>query len=227
MNPDLLTISDIGLASGEYWYRVSAYYNLASYGFPGTYDESMTAGPEPVYILTTPTNRIVRNQTLPNAQSHCFDATQFIFVAGNNTSFTIQNGGSATMIAGQSIFYRPTTTVQSGGYLHGYIAPVGPFCPAPAIPAVITSQDEAEMIKGQSTFRIYPNPTTGNFILEKAYDAEMVTVDIFGMWGEKVMTAIIDGERKHEFSLSDKPVGVYFIRVIFGDKAETVKIVKQ
>ncbi|MEI7982814.1 MAG: T9SS type A sorting domain-containing protein, partial [Bacteroidota bacterium] len=57
--------------------------------------------------------------------------------------------------------------------------------------------------------------------------ADKITVDIYGIYGEKVLTTILNTERKHEFSLSDGPSGVYFIRVVTSDKTETLKIIKQ
>jgi len=150
-------------------------------------------------------------------------------VAGNGTTFTVQIGGNATMIAGQNIKYLPTTIVQPGGSMWGYIALGGPFCQSPSIPAVFAGEEKIPLSSSQSSFKIYPNPTTGTFILELTGDisVEKVTVDIYGIWGEKILTETINGERKHEFSLSDKPSGVYFIRIISGNKAETVKIIKQ
>ena len=109
----------------------------------------------------------------------------------------------------------------------GYIAPNGPYCQTPSMPAVVKSDVEILPATPQSSFKIYPNPTTGNFILELTNYANTVFVDIYGLWGEKVLTAALIGERKHEFSLSDRPVGIYFIRVVSGDKTETVKIIKQ
>ena len=81
----------------------------------------------------------------------------------------------------------------------------------------------------EATVRVYPSPTTGKFILELKGELPVykVVVDVYDMIGEKVLTEILFGERSHEFSLSDRPVGVYFIRVISGDKAETIKIIKQ
>ena len=127
------------------------------------------------------------------------------------------------MIAGQNIKFLPTTNVQSGGYMHGYIAPSGPWCQTPSMPAVAMAEDEMQRSHIQSSFKIYPNPTTGNFIIELSGEApaDKVSVDIYGIWGEKVLSKVLNGERKHEFSLSDKPVGIYFIRLISGDKAET------
>ena len=157
----------------------------------------------------------------------CYDATNTITTAGNGTKFTVQSEGSSTMIAGQNIKLLPTTIVQSGGYMWGYIAPTGPWCVTPSMPAVALAEDEIPRSILQSSFKVYPNPTNDNFILEFIGDADQVKVDIYGIWGEKILTAILNGERKHEFSLSDKPVGVYFIRVISGEKAETIKVIKQ
>ncbi len=80
-----------------------------------------------------------------------------------------------------------------------------------------------------SKIKIYPNPTTGSFILElKGGDpTNEVTVDIYGIRGEKVLSKVLKGERKHEFSLSDKLPWVYFLRAITGDNTETIKIIKQ
>jgi hypothetical protein len=159
----------------------------------------------------------------------CYNATQTITVAGGVSAFSVQTGGSATMIAGQNILYYPGTTVHNGGYMWGYIAPTGPYCVTPSTPAVITSQEEPSIGIEQSSFKVYPNPTTRNFILEFFRESlsDKITVDVYGMWGEKVLTEVLNGEHKHEFSLSNRPVGVYFIRVISGDKVETTKIIKQ
>ncbi len=187
-------------------------------------DFSITVNP------AVPATKTITNQIVANGQTKCYDATQVITVAGNGTIFFILTGGNATFIAGQKISFLPGTTVQSGGYMWGYIAPEGPYCTNPSMPLVATKEDEIPWDIEQSSFKIYPNPTTGSFILELTGEApidKVTTVDIYGIWGEKVLTKILSGERKHEFSLSDKPVGVYFIQVISGDHAETLKIVKQ
>jgi hypothetical protein len=79
---------------------------------------------------------------------------------------------------------------------------------------------------GQS---VYPNPTTGNFILElkDLSTADPVKVDIYGMCGEKIITEVMKREGKHPFSLSGRPPGVYFIRLTSDNRVETVKIIKQ
>lgn len=169
------------------------------------------------------------NLNLGAGDSFCFNALQTITVAGNGTTFTVQSGGSATIIAGQNIKYLPTTKVQAGGYMWGYIAPSGPWCQTLSMPALAMAQDEIPKSIQQSSFKVYPNPTTGNFILELTggSTAESVRVDVYGIWGEKILSTNINGERKHEFSLSSNPPGMYFIRVTYGNKSETAKIVKK
>ncbi|MEI7980021.1 MAG: T9SS type A sorting domain-containing protein, partial [Bacteroidota bacterium] len=183
--------------------------------------------------------RCIKNADVPSTTTvngnvtgtACYNATQTITVAGSGTTFAIQNGGSATLIAGHNIIYKPTSKVYSGGYMHGYITTNGQFCGtrAPSAPAVIAGEEGQPITIEKSSFKVYPNPTTGNFILELTGEipSEKMQAEIYGIWGEKVLTATLNGKRMHEISLSDKPTGVYFIRVVTGDKAETLKIIKQ
>ena len=172
-----------------------------------------------------PVVKTVSGTTVQNGQSRCFNALQTVIVSG----LQVQSGGSVNVIAGQNIIYLPGTTVQSGGYMRGYIAPSGPWCTTPSMPSVLETEDIKPVSTVQSFFTVYPNPTTGKFILELTGESptNKVKVYIYGMRGENILTAVLNGERIHEFSLSDKPLGVYFIRVLLGDKAESAKIIKQ
>jgi hypothetical protein len=154
----------------------------------------------------------ISNLTVSGSQ--CFNATQTITVAGSGSSFTVPDGGHATMIAGQNILFFPGTLVESGGYLHGYIAPGGPYCLPQPLPSVLQGTVEG-VISGLQTFRVYPNPTSGTFTLEMTGDtgSKRTTVEIYTMKGEKIFSAVLTEERKHEFSLSGQPVGLYLIRV--------------
>ena len=183
-----------------------------------------------VSMNLVPTNVNVTGSVIPG-QAECHNATQTITVAGNGSAFIVPNGGSATMIAGQKILYLPGTIVQSGGYLYGTITTSGQYCgmKAPVFDSVRSDGDKKMTNEEQSFFKIYPNPTTGNFILELKGDTvvDKIMVEVYGIQGKKVLTEVLYGERKHAFTLSNVPTGVYFIRVISGDKAETVKIIKQ
>ncbi len=173
----------------------------------------------------------LQNLDVTSGKDTCYDAFQTIYVAGNGTTFTVQNQGSATFIAGQNIVFYPGTKVISGGYLHGYVAPNGPWCgtKTASIVAVPERESETSPVTEKSFFTIYPNPTTGGFSLElKGFDETAVLrFELYGMRGERVLSEEMKGQRKYYFSLTGKPVGIYFIRVVSGKFAGTGKIIKQ
>jgi hypothetical protein len=79
-----------------------------------------------------------------------------------------------------------------------------------------------------SLFRIYPNPTSGNFTLELSGDVEShpSTVEIYSMSGVKLVTREITGMRKIDFSVSNMLPGIYFIHVLSGNNSGTSKLIK-
>jgi len=176
-------------------------------------------------------NRELTNMTIGYQTSVCYDAVQTILVAGGGTNFTVQNGGSATLIAGQNIRLLPGTVVQYGGYLWAYIS-AQQSCPTPTMPETgPLAIPEEILVNGTGTnfFRVYPNPTTGKFTLELLTGEELSnpTMTIFGMLGEAVMKANLGGSTKTEFSLAERPTGIYIIRVTAGNRTGMVKIIKQ
>ncbi len=179
------------------------------------------------YQAPVPVQFATGNETISNGQSGCYNATQTITVAGNGNQFKVEVGGNAEMIAGQNILLLAGTIVEPGGYLYGHIAPGGPWCATQSIPSLAMAENKIPGSTLQSPLKVYPNPTTGNFILELTGEVDNVTVDIYGMCGEKVLTEVLCEQHKHEFSLSDKPNGIYFVRITTGGKAETAKIIKQ
>jgi hypothetical protein len=166
-----------------------------------------------------------------NGQSTCYNATQTITIAGGATTFVIDNGGSATMIAGQNILYYPGTLVNSGGYMLGYIAPSGPYCGGltPSMMAVKTAVEEPVGNQSSSFFRVYPNPTTGSFTVELTSELPSgdVNVEVYGMQGNKIISTSMNHERKQTLSLEGNQPGCYFIRVLSDQKSSAAKIIKQ
>lgn len=164
-----------------------------------------------------------------NGHDTCYSADQTITVAGGATIFIVEDGGSATMIAGQNIMYLPGTKVEPGGYLLGKIAPGGPFCgqQLPSIANVVASTDELPVVSQKSSFLLYPNPTTGKFRIEQKSEIKYckVQVVVFGIHGEKLLARELSAESTHEFLLSGYPYGLCFVK-IFADKyVETFKLV--
>ena len=77
--------------------------------------------------------------------------------------------------------------------------------------------------------RVYSNPTSGDFTLEVMDDLSSTSllVNVYGVWGEKVVSRTITGKGKNILSLSGKPNGIYFIRVTSHEGTEILKVVKR
>ncbi len=168
--------------------------------------------------------------TVSPEPSRCFDATNTITVAGGGNTFLVQSGGSARFIAGMKISFLPQTTVDPGGYMHGYITSTNAYCGSlpPALPAVAAGEPEPTAPVVSKYFMIYPNPTTGIFTIELKGEKQSgkMMVELYDLRGEKLLNASITGDKKHEFSLSEMMEGLYFVKIVTADGIETFKLVK-
>ncbi len=184
-------------------------------------------------LMTVIQENTTVNGIVPAPLVVCFDALNTITVAGSGTTFIVQNGASATLIAGQKILFLEGTLVEPGGYLHGYITTTNTYCGMlpPAMVAVVTGVKSPTVSdvsdQGSSRFSIFPNPTTGRFTLlaHKSFVPGMVQVDIFGMRGERIRSERIYLEHKLEQDLSGVVGGIYFVRIGTGDSQEVHKLV--
>jgi hypothetical protein len=167
---------------------------------------------------------------IASGNDRCYSATQTLTVAGVGKTFTVNSGGSSTMIAGQNILYLAGTTVKPGGYMHGYITTDNLYCgqKSPSLPKVVDGEDEPVLISQTPSFRIYPNPTSGNFTVEQksAKTFDHVMIEVYGMRGEKIMSDQMAGMKIREFSISGISSGVYFVKVVTGEYVETIKLIK-
>ena len=182
---------------------------------------------------TVPATRTVQNATLQNGQTACYDAIQTITVAGGGTNFIVNNGGSATFVAGQSIGFMPGVTVNSGGYLWGHITTSNSFCGAQAAPITAAVKEEAITdvplsASAASRLRAYPNPTSGMVTLDlSGTDGNSMTkAEIYTVSGMKISSLGLENSRKHEIGLSGLVPGIYFIHVITQSGSEVVKVIK-
>jgi len=220
--------------AGTYYYASRFQFGNGSYlygGFNGGFWNG-TTNISGVLTITAAVPEIINleNVIVANGETTCYGALQTIYVAGGLTTFTVQGGGSATMIAGQNIDYLPGTTVEPGGYMHGTITDNGQYCGSAKTPAMVSAgtQDPSTVMETTS-FRIYPNPTTGAFTLEQSVNGTLqnMKVEIYSMLGGRIMSENIIGEKKHQFLLSNEPTGIYLVRILTGDKVETIKVIKQ
>jgi hypothetical protein len=210
------------LPQGFFYWRASA-TNPHGTSWSTVNYMNITNAPPPVLTL--------QNIFVDAGSMECFDAQQTIFVGGGTSSFIVYPMASVEMIAGTNIVILPTTMVHHHGYFHAHIAPGGPFCNTPSIPmAVITNGQDGSRVSGVTpVFKVYPNPTTGSLRLEfnKEIKGQNATIILSGPFGDIVSHRSVNADQKVDLSLSGKPVGMYFVRVITGKSSETVKVVKQ
>lgn len=189
-----------------------------------------------------PPTRQLTTDDISQSDEQCFDATQTIVLAGGDETFVVGAGTGVNLIAGTSIHMHPGTKVEQGGYLHARITTDGFYCdnaeksilavnpqkainreeilPEPEIPG--RSQEE-------DFFRVYPNPTTGDFTVEitaSDTDASYV-IEVFGMRGEIIMRYDRLMEWQHHLSLQGHQPGLYLIRVQRDDEMGVQRIIKR
>jgi hypothetical protein len=83
----------------------------------------------------------------------------------------------------------------------------------------------------KNTITVYPNPTTGELIVEIAGDPEsssgrndVQSIEVFDIYGRMVSSHhLITSSSHHLINISHLPAGIYFLRI----ENQTVKVVKQ
>jgi hypothetical protein len=170
------------------------------------------------------------NGTVGNLQSTCYNATQTITVAGNNTTFLVNSGGSATFIAGQWIRFLPGTRVFSGGYLTGKIAPGGPWCNAKSAVALTGEKENAPLVTDQRQgLTLYPNPSTGLVTLkipESVFTEDPIQLCVFGLQGNQLISQQLSADNPLRVDLTHLPAGIYFVQVRQGSLINKGKVIK-
>lgn len=73
---------------------------------------------------------------------------------------------------------------------------------------------------------LYPNPTTGRFVVHMAKSLDKASVELVNVQGSVVSKFIMSGTLLH-FDLSEKPSGLYFIKIYDKGMVLTAKVSKQ
>jgi len=173
---------------------------------------------------------IILDDSVHPGTHQCYNALETITVSGSGSKFLVQEGGDATLVAGQVIHFLPGTTVEYGGHLWAHITTTGTFCDslAPDLLTITTEEPSPGKRSAESDiFRVYPNPTTGKFFLElmDVEESEEVFVWIYTIRGEMIHHAKLIGQSRYMFTLTGNPSGIYFLKIITKDKTGTARIV--
>lgn len=178
-----------------------------------------------------PIDLILHDIFIPHGFDTCYAATDLIEVGGSGP-FVVETGGEVHLHAGELIRMLDGTHILPGGYLHAKIITDDTYCANHRSLLVEDDGSETEiveeMVLKSSGFKVYPNPTTGAFILQlpEPVDSEYIVVEIYSMLGEKIVSSRLSGSTQYEFDLSEKPRGVYLVRVLNGDAVDIEKVIK-
>jgi len=226
LNPEIYTVSVPGAAGAS---QVRFKWNFTgTWGWYWAIDDVMISG--------VPLNRELRDIAISDGATVCYSASQVITVAGAGTTFLVETGGEASLIAGQAIRFYTGTKVDPGGYLSAKIAPSGPFCSGPGYQPVITGTEAnatpepatSTPAGNRTLFSLHPNPNTGRFLIEFHTEEpadEQAAILIYSPAGEVVYrTTVMTGQPLPVRLESCKP-GLYILRVKIGNRQEAAKFI--
>ena len=178
-----------------------------------------------------PYNLNVQNEDIKNGDIICYDATNIITLAGNGSTFTVESGGSAEVIAGKKIRILPTSKVFSGGYFHAYITTDNLYCGQEPTKSGkdSTGFNNGEVAASAGFFKAYPNPTRDKVTIELNADEKVANavITVYSMMGNHALQQPMNGSLKTELYFGDLSTGIYLVRVVKDDKTGTVKVIKQ
>ncbi len=194
----------------------------------GTSIESAT------YINVVPLNLNIQNVLAIPGSPVCYPAGQTITLAGGGTVFIMPLGSSVELVAGQNILFYPGVQVQNGAYLLGRISTDGTYCPPLAKFAEITGDGNngnaiPAITSGDAFFKVFPNPTTGNFTLELSSEPEGTVVKVlcYNLLGGLIMEKEFTSGKLHELTLIDQKPGLYMLKVVQNESTGMQKIIRQ
>lgn len=161
----------------------------------------------------------------------CFFTMGTIAVAGGEYVFTVKDGAAVALAAGQKIRFLPGSSVESGGYLHAYISDEDPCgIPIAREEDVIAAIDPMEETRFGPFFKVYPNPTTGDFtveLLDEMPSDQKVRVEIYNLMGTMVSHKELRAENQFRMSLLGQEPGMYIIRVFVDGQMGVERLIKR
>jgi len=252
-----IPVSDAAvLLNGTAWYGVTEEEGICLIDniVPGTYDifitaagfhdinlESFTiAGNQMNYLTETMIPDLPENITLPdilihNNESECYAATHTLTVGGSGSTFVVEAGGAAELVAGEVVHLLPGTLVENGGHLVARITTSGDYCSnqealmaSIADPAPIENPFVAPCPE-PSFFTIFPNPSTGRFTLELTGNPAngKVMVEASNLMGKQIFKKEYSGSMSYIIELENVKPGIYLIQVMRGNELGAKKLIKK
>jgi hypothetical protein len=194
---------------------------------------SLNLGLQQAWSYSVPPLLEIPDIIIGDNEALCFNATETVVVAGDGKQFIVQDGGNVDIIAGQNILMKYGTSVESGGSLHAYISNV--WCEQPEsllasfFEEPLPTRQIVEPETNDSFFKIYPNPTTGDFTLELLEFEEYsnIQVEIYSAQGHLVLGKEFPARKLYCLTLTESQPGIYLVSVLKDKDIGVKKIIKQ
>lgn len=182
-----------------------------------------------------PSNQSVSNISVSDGQNQCYDATNTITIAGNNTTVEIQSGGEASFIAGEKILFKPGFKAFSGSYVNAQITTTGNYCSnqvnllsAPVnedeyyakLPEIFNEKEPTKEVK------IYPNPTNGLFNIDFNYVKTNADITVYNFQGRKMVSITVHNQIRTVLDITGYSKGIYLVLIKINNRTIVKRIVK-
>lgn len=187
--------------------------------------------------FTTPvhSNVLLEDLVISSSMDTCYDASETITTAGNGSVFLVEPDALVELVAGQSIHLLEGTHIKNGSYFLARITSIGEYCINPEIVIksetieVVTHENKLVQNPSDFVFNVFPNPTSGIIYLNLDDDTLQGSfiVSIFNAMGEIIIRETCIGSRSHQYDLSNRPKGIYFIHIVHGKESGVAKIMLQ
>ena len=212
----------------------TTYYYEAWSDLSGDYTDGVTANAT-TEESAIPENTQVSSTTVTNGNTDCFNATQTITVAGDDSQVIVESGASANFIAGQNIRFLPGFHAQEGSYILGYITTTQEYC-VEAPPALVSAENrsENEILTDLSDFfdilekemLVYPNPNKGLFTVEfKNFESE-TRIMLFNSIGQLVCDELTN-DSEISINVTHVKKGMYYLKAVHKNEMLSQKIIIQ
>jgi hypothetical protein len=161
----------------------------------------------------------VGNILLSSGDNECFSAVNQLLVS-SSPSVILQNGATATFIAGSSIRFLPGFYAESGSVMDAYITTDATFCDV-VVPKSVSDlslvaelpQKPSEVKKEAGDIKLYPNPNKGTFTLELSNFEPQATIVIYNLLGERIAQFSHAGDATQPVNLAGIRKGIYMVEV--------------
>lgn len=217
----------IGPNPGYVWARFSVTDIPVNPGWDGSGVFADGETEDYLFKILLPEVLNLNNLTLPELTDTCYDALNTIVIS----DFIVQPNATVNLVTGFNVMMLPGTHFTDGSNVHAFIDLSGSYCNNEK--SIVSSDKVGEQLttelkSADAFFIVYPNPTTGQFMLELVEfdDMRTIRVEIFSMLGESIVNTELPTSKQYTFDLKNRQAGLYLIRITQGGKTGFGKIIK-